>query len=190
MQMARTRLDLYDNSWFNPGGNSLSRFFWYYVNGLIFSSSLFPMLGLKRVLLRIFGAKIGRGVVIKPSVHIKYPWNLSIGDYAWIGEGVWIDNLVQIEIGTHACISQGAYLFCGNHDYKKVGFDLIVKPIRLEEGAWVGAGAMVCPGVVMHSHSVLAAGSVATKSIEAYTIAQGNPALKVKNRTFESPFRG
>lgn len=188
--MAKTRLDLYDNSWFNPGGNVLSRFFWYYINALIFNTSLFPIMGLKRILLRIFGAKIGKGVIIKPSVHIKYPWNLSIGDFAWVGEGVWIDNLVQVEIGAHACISQGAYLFCGNHDFKKATFDLVVKPIRMEEGAWVGAGAMVCPGVVLHSHSVLAAGSVATQPIAAYTIAQGNPAVKVKDRTIEEPNSG
>lgn len=186
MPRKTTRLDRYDNSWYRPGGTALTRGIWYLVNALVFNHGLLPVNSLKVFVLRFFGANIGAGVVIKPSVNIKYPWNLTIGDYAWVGEGVWIDNLDKVDIGAHACISQGAFLFCGNHNYKLETFDLMVQPIRVEEGAWVGAKAIVCPGVVLHSHSVLAAGSVATQSIEAYAIASGNPANKVKDRKFES----
>lgn len=133
-------------------------------------------------MLRLFGARVGQGVLIKPSVRIKFPWKLTVGDYAWIGEDVWIDNLVMVSIGNNVCISQGALLLCGNHDYKKVSFDLIAKPIILENGAWIGAKSVVCPGVTCHSHSVLAVGSVTTKDLEAYGIYQGNPAIKVRDR--------
>ena len=131
----------------------------------------------------MFGAKIDRGVVIKPGVNVKYPWHLSVGDYAWVGENVWIDNLTQVSIGNHACISQGAYLLTGNHDFTKNTFDLIVKSVTIEDGVWIGAKAIVCPGVTAESHAVLTAGSVATKNLAAYTIYSGHPAAAVKERS-------
>jgi len=137
---------------------------------------------MKILLLKLFGASVGNGVVIKPNVNIKYPWFLRIGDYSWIGEDVWIDNLAKVEIGSHVCISQGAFLLCGNHDYTKPSFDLMVKPIIIEDGVWVGAKSVVCPGVTCFSHAILSVGSIATKNLEAYSIYQGNPAQKIKER--------
>ncbi|MDB5191411.1 MAG: wcaF [Segetibacter sp.] len=119
---------------------------------------------------------------MKPSVNIKYPWKLELGDYCWIGEKVWIDNLAPVIIGNNVCISQGAMLLCGNHDFTKSTFDLLVKPITLEDGVWIGAKSMVCPGVLCATHSILTVQSVATRNLSAYTIYQGNPALAVKKR--------
>ena len=99
----------------------------------------------------MFGAKIGEGVIIKPKVSVKYPWKLEIGANTWIGENVWIDNLDVVKIGSNCCLSQGALLLSGNHNYKKKSFDLLVRPITLEDGAWVGARAIVVQGVVMKS---------------------------------------
>lgn len=178
-----TRLDRYDNSWYSPGANSLIRLLWYSTNVLIFNHGFLPVSGLKVLLLRWFGASVGTGVVIKPSVNIKYPWHLTIGNYAWIGEEVWIDNLCPVSIGPHVCISQGALLLTGNHNYKVSTFDLMVGEIHLREGVWVGARAMVCPGVKADSHAVLTAGSVATQNLDAWTVYQGNPATAVKSRT-------
>lgn len=178
----RTDLHLYDNTWYNPGGGSLKRVLWYFANILFLMNPLNPISSVKIRLLRCFGAKIGKGVVIKPSVNIKYPWNLSIGDYTWIGENVWIDNLVQVTIGSNVCVSQGAMLLCGNHNYKKSTFDLMVGKIVLENGCWVGAQSVVCPGVTLHSHAVLGVASVANKNLDAYTIYQGNPAHMVRKR--------
>lgn len=132
--------------------------------------------------MRLFGAKIGKGLVIKPHVSIKYPWLLEIGDHVWIGEHAWIDNLAKVTLKNNSCVSQGALLLCGNHNYKKSTFDLIVREITLEEGSWAGARSLVCPGVRMGSHSLLTAGSVATSSLDPYWIYQGNPAVKVKKR--------
>jgi putative colanic acid biosynthesis acetyltransferase WcaF len=109
-----------------------------------------------------------------------------VGDYTWIGEDVWIDNLDEVHIGAHCCLSQGSFLLCGNHDYKKSTFDLITKPITLEDGAWVGAKSIVCPGVILKSHTVLSVGSVATQSLEAHSIYQGNPAVLVRKREISS----
>lgn len=145
----------------------------------------FPFGGFKRFLLRLFGAKIGKGVVIKPCVNIKYPWKLKVGDHVWIGENVWIDNLGEVNIGDHCCLSQGVFLLCGNHDYKSTTFDLMVSPIVLEKGAWIGARSIVSGGVTVGTHAVLSLGSVATRNLDAYGIYTGNPAVKVKERVIE-----
>lgn len=179
-----TDISSYDNSWYRPGGNPLKRLIWYYVNVVFFKSAMIPSSALKISLLRLFGARVGKSVNIKPSVNIKYPWRLTIGDFSWIGENAWIDNLDDVVIGSNCCISQGAMLLCGNHNYRKSTFDLITGKITLEDGAWIGAHSVVCPGIVCGSHSVLAVNSVATKNLEPWSIYQGNPAVKVKNRTF------
>ena len=176
-------LSSYDNSWYIQGRSLIIRITWYFVNILFFKSSFSVLSYIKVELLKIFGAKVGHGVVIKPCVNIKYPWNLEIGDNVWIGENVWIDNLSMIIIKNNACISQGAMLLCGNHNYKLKSFDLIVRPIVIEDGAWVGAQSLVCPGVTLKSHSVLSVCSVATKDLDAYTIYRGNPAQKISERT-------
>tara|TARA_B100001287_G_scaffold237831_1_gene210990 strand:+ start:18076 stop:18624 length:549 start_codon:yes stop_codon:yes gene_type:complete len=163
-------------------GSIISRLSWYFINIIFFKSSLIPLNKLKVFLLRFFGASVGKGVVVKPCVNIKYPWNLEIGNYVWLGENVWIDNLDKVTILDHSCISQGATLLCGNHDYFSSSFDLITQPITLEQGAWIGVNSTVCPGINIGSHAVLSAGSVATKDLEPYAIYQGNPACKVRKR--------
>lgn len=183
--MQQTNLSSYNNSWYDPGTSFFVRGLWYLVNACFFTS-YFPFSGIKVMLLRLFGAKVGKSVVIKPAVNIKYPWKLQIGDNVWIGEKVWIDNLAKVNIANDVCISQGAMLLCGNHNYKKSTFDLITLEIHIKEGAWIGAKSVVCPGVVCHSHSVLAVGSVAITNLEAYTIYQGNPAVKVRERVIKA----
>lgn len=178
----KTDLSRFDNSWYHPGAGALKRTLWYYCNAWIFNSYWLPLSKVKCNLLRLFGAKVGKGVMIKPKVNIKYPWKLEIGNFVWIGEEVWIDNLDMVTIGDNCCISQGAFLLCGNHNYKVETFDLITKEIHLEEGVWIGAKSVVCPGVVCQTSAVLAVGSVATKDMEANFIYQGNPAVKKKER--------
>lgn len=164
------------------GANKIKQIAWYFINVIIFKTGLFPISVLKVLLLKIFGTTIGNGVVIKPGVNIKYPWKLSIGNHSWIGEGVWIDNLDTIQIGSSVCISQNAYLLTGNHDFKKQSFDLITAPIIIEDGVWIGAAAIVCPGVICGSHAVLSVASVATKNLDPYHIYKGNPAIKTIER--------
>lgn len=180
----KINLSKYDNSWYNPAPKS-KQVLWYFISVLFFLNPLNPISGLKIALLRLFGARIGRGVHIKPCVNIKYPWLLEIGNYVWIGENVWIDNLVKVTISDNVCVSQGAMFLSGNHNYKKSSFDLIVGEIVLQEGTWVGAKSIVCPGVTLYTHSVLAVGSVANKNLDAYGVYQGNPAIKVRERKIE-----
>ncbi|HZG26640.1 MAG TPA: WcaF family extracellular polysaccharide biosynthesis acetyltransferase [Chitinophagaceae bacterium] len=177
-------LSTYNNGWYKQQirASRLKQLLWFVVNAFFFINPLNPSSGIKVWLLRIFGAKIGKHVVIKPSVNIKYPWLLAIGDNTWVGEKVWIDNLCEIVIGKNVCLSQGAMLLTGNHDYTRVTFDLVVQQIRLEDGVWIGSRATVCPGVSCESHSVLTTLSVATRNLSAYGIYQGNPAKEVRKR--------
>ncbi len=181
----QTDLSKYNNDWYQPG-SPVKRVLWYFVNGAIMLNPMNPFSGLRKFSLRLFGAKIGTDVVVKPRVNVKYPWKLTIGDHVWIGEQVWIDNLDEVVIGNHVCLSQGAMLLCGNHNYKKVTFDLMIGPIRLEDGVWIGAQTTVCPGVTCKSHAVLSVGSVANKDLEAYGIYSGIPAEKIKDRVVEA----
>lgn len=177
----KTDLSTYDNSHYRPG-NAVKRGLWY-ATSMVFFGTAFPWPSvLKRFLLKLFGASIGRGVVIKPSVRIKYPWFLKVGNHTWIGESVWIDNLAVVEIGSHCCLSQGAFLLTGNHDYTSKSFNLRIQKVYLSDGVWIGAKATVCPGVICESHSVLTVGSVATTRLEPYGVYAGVPAEKKRIR--------
>jgi putative colanic acid biosynthesis acetyltransferase WcaF len=144
-----------------PGNRGVAwRIAWYLASALLFQSALVLPSRCKASLLRRFGARVGRGLVIKPRVTIKYPWFLELGDHVWLGEGVWIDNHTTVALGSDVCISQGAYLFTGNHDYNDPRFRFFCQPITAEDGTWVGARAVVCPGSVLGRMSVVGAGVV------------------------------
>jgi len=175
-------LSRFDNRSFDRGAGPLKESLWLVASLLIFRLFPFSFSALKRSVLRAFGARIGRGVVIKPQVKITFPWKLTIGDYVWLGEECWLLNLDKIVIGSNVCISQRAFLCTGSHNYKSPTFDLIVKPITVEDGAWLGAGCWIGPGVTVGSHAVLTAGSVATKNLDPWGIYQGNPAVLVRQR--------
>ena len=183
--MKGTRLDHFDNSTFSKGAGSLQQGIWFIVNALFFKSGWFPFMLPKIILLKLFGARVGSGLVIKPGVSIKFPWKLKIGNHVWLGENCWIDNLDHVIIEDHVCISQGAMLLTGNHDYTLSSFDYRNAPIYLENGVWIGAQSVVCPGVRCKSHAVLAVGSVATKDLDAYTIYQGNPSKAIRERKMQ-----
>ncbi len=170
----------YDNANYNHGG-LVKRVTWIIISGLFFETWVPWPSALKVFLLRIFKANIGVNVVIKPNVKIKYPWFLSIGSHTWIGEFVWIDNLACVNIASNVCISQGAYLLTGNHDYKSKKFTLFTKAIEIEEGCWIGAKVVVCPGVILKAGSIACVGSVVTTELDSMSIYQGNPAVK-KNK--------
>jgi putative colanic acid biosynthesis acetyltransferase WcaF len=180
--MLKTQLKKdFDKKDFDNGASSLKILLWYFTSVVFIRSGIIPFSNIIVFILRSFGAKIGKNVRIKPGIYIHYPWKLSIGDYSWLAE-CRIENLAEVNIGDNVCVSQKAMLLTGNHNYKSVHFDLITKPINLEEGAWIGANATVCPGITVRTHAVLTVGSIATKDLEAYSIYQGNPAIKVKER--------
>ncbi len=157
-------------------------FVWHFINYFVFYSAIPWPYSVKRALLKLFGAQIGEGLIIKTKVRIKNPWKLQIGHHCWIGESVWIDNLEDVKIGNHVCLSQGAMLLTGNHDYTVSDFPYRLGKIILEDGVWIGAKSVVCPGIVCKSHSILTVNSVATKELQEWTIYAGNPAVSVRKR--------
>jgi len=176
--MTRMRLDLFDAArnldrgrpaWFEAA--------WYLVKIVFFLSAMPWPSSLKCNLLRAFGAKIGSRVVIKPRVNVHFPWRFEVGDHSWIGEEVFILNFEPVQIGSHACVSQRAFLCTGNHDFRDEHFSFRSAPIRVRDGAWVGGAVFVGPGVEIGDETVVTAGSVVLKSLPAGMVCGGNPAL-------------
>jgi putative colanic acid biosynthesis acetyltransferase WcaF len=172
----------YDHVLFTSFQLKLKYVLWLCLSNIFFLSNIPYPNFIKIFILRTFGAKIGKVAIIKPWVRIKFPWNLTLGDHVWLGENSWIDNISPVTLGNHVCISQEAFLLTGNHDYKKIDFPLITKSIVIEDGAWIGAKSIVMGGVLVQTHAVLSVASVATKNLDAYSIYQGNPAVKIKER--------
>lgn len=176
------RLDTYTVGDYTPGAPLWKQLLWYFVGHPLVASRWLPASVLKVFVLRLFGASIAQGVRIKTGVRVKFPWRLRVGAYAWLGEESWIDNLAEIVIEEHACLSQGVYLCTGNHDWTHPEFTLKCLPIRVKRGSWIGAKAVIGPGVTVGEGAVLALGSVAAKSLEPMTIYAGNPAQPIKVR--------
>jgi putative colanic acid biosynthesis acetyltransferase WcaF len=165
------------------GASRVKQLSWYLVNILFFKNPFNIFSSLKAALLRSFGAELGKGVVIKPSVNIKFPWKLRIGNHSWIGEEVWIDNLSEVVIGNNVTLSQGCLLLTGSHNHASTRFDFLSLPIVLEDGVWIGAKAVVAGGITCYTHSILGIHAVAERDLDAYTIYKGNPAIPVMIRT-------
>jgi putative colanic acid biosynthesis acetyltransferase WcaF len=177
-----TRLDQYDSASFDRGKPKWFEALWLLVDCAFVRSSI-PGTSHRRWILTLFGARIGNGVVIKPGVRVKFPWRLTIGAHSWIGEDAWIDNLSDVAIGSHCCISQGAYLCTGNHDWSSPRFDLKPGPITIEDNAWIAAKAVLGPNSTVGQGAVLTIGSVAVGHLKPWTIYNGNQAVAVGSRS-------
>jgi len=177
-------LDLghFNNPEFNRGAGKVRELLWLLVRRTFFLRSVLPAYGLRRALLRRFGACVGAGVVIKPGAKITFPWRLSIGEHSWIGEDVFVHNLDRVVIGNGVCVSQRAFLCTGNHDWSDPAFALVTRPIVVEDGAWICADVFVAPGVTIANNAVVTAGSVVTRDLPAGMICSGNPCKPVKPR--------
>lgn len=168
----------YTTGRFDRGRSVVVEILWLIAQALLVKCPI-PGSWQRRTILRLFGATIGPGVMIKPGVRVKFPWRLRIGHHSWLGEDVWIDNLGTVTIGSNCCLSQGVYLCTGNHDWGSPGFDLMVKPIEIDDGAWISARAAIAPDVRVGKGAILGMGSVATDDLAAWTIYQGVPARAV-----------
>jgi putative colanic acid biosynthesis acetyltransferase WcaF len=146
--------------------------FWFLVEHLFFKTLLCPT-SFRPQLLRLCGASIGRGVLIRRGVRIHFPWNLSIGDNCWIGEEVWFINHEKVTIGSDVCISQRSIICSGGHDYRSASLEYAHKPVTIKDGAWVCLDAKVLPGVSIGECSVVSAGEIARKSLPDFSMLVG-----------------
>ena len=162
-------------------GSYFARITWF-LFGKPLCASLIPGTIWRRFLLQLFGAKIGRGTRIKPRLHVTSPWMLRIGNYCWLGEDLWIDNLINVLIGDHVCLSQGAYLCTGNHNYRIPSFDLRLGAIEIQSHAWIAAKSVLAPGVTVGTGAIVSLGSVVLTDVHPNSIVRGNPAQCVGQR--------
>jgi putative colanic acid biosynthesis acetyltransferase WcaF len=183
----RVRLDRFDpRSGLDRGRPLVVEAAWHLVK-MAFFLTAFPWPGvLKVVLLRLFGAKLGPGVVLKPRVDILFPWKLTVGDHSWIGEEVRILNFEPVTLGSHVCLSQRAFLCGGNHDFRDPAMPYRNAPIEIGAGAWIGAQSFVGPGVTVGEEAVVTAGSIVTEHLPAGSICGGNPCRPLRARWKEA----
>ena len=160
-------------------GELAGRALWETGGQLLFALSPRPFWSWRRGLLRLFGARIAKGVHLHPSVRITVPWNLDIAEYAAVGEDVRLYNLGLVTIGASATVSQGAHLCAGTHDYRKADLPLVKATIRIEAGAWICADAFIGPGVTVGDHAIAGARAVVMRDVAPYAIVAGNPARQI-----------
>lgn len=158
---------------------------WWLVQAIFFSTSPQFMYGWRNFLLRAFGAKIGKGVIIRPSVRVTYPWKLTIGDYAWIGDNVELYTLGEIVIGNNAVVSQRSYICTASHDHTKATFDIYALKTIIEDEAWVATDVYVAPGVTIGRGAVIGARSSVFSDMPAGMICVGSPAKPIKPRVMD-----
>lgn len=158
---------------------------WWITQRLLFKTSPQFMYAWRRFLLRSFGARIGKKVKLRPSVHIQFPWKVSIDDYSWIGDQVVLYSLGNINIGKNVVVSQKSYLCTGSHDYTDPNFSIFAKPITIEDDCWLATDVFVSPGVTVRNGTVVGARSSVFYSLPAGKVCVGSPAVAVKNRTSE-----
>ena len=165
-----------------PLSNRLRRSLWNLVWLLFFRPSARPLHGWRRWLLRVFGARVGRGVHVYPGVRIWAPWNLELGDACGVGDGAILYSQGRIRLGAGAVVSQGAHLCAGTHDHEQPGFPLVTRPITVGDRAWLAAECFILPGVTIHEGAVIGARSVVTKDMPAWTVCAGHPCVPIKPR--------
>ena len=175
----------FNNSNFHRGAPFWKELLWRMIQQSLFNLEWIKMYKFKSSILKIFGSKVASDVVFKPKAKITFPWKFSIGKNSWIGEEVWLLNLEQITIGSDVCISQRTFLCTGSHDWSKSTFDLITKPITIEDGVWICANVFVGPGVTIGKNTVVKVGSVVTHDLPPNMICAGNPCCPVKSRIVE-----
>lgn len=169
-------LSRYDNSDFDRGASRLKEALWRLCQGLFFQPLWHMPSGFRVFVLRCFGAKVGRRVVIRAGVNISFPWRLELGDDVWLGEEVMILSLAPVTIGSNVCISQRAFLCTGSHHHQSETFDLITRPIHVGEQCWIAAMSFVGPGVTLGQGARVGAGAVVLDDVPAGALAAGVPA--------------
>ncbi len=185
--MTHIRLDLFDHSKVDRGRSRVVEVLWFVVKWAFFETALPWPYAIKRSLLRLFGARIGKGVVIRTRVYVHFPWRLSVGDHCWIGDGSQLLSIAPITMEDHSALAHEVYLAAGGHDIRSATMAPKNEPITIKSGTWVATRAFIGPGVTVHENVVVGAGAVVVKDVEPGVIVAGNPATVVRQRTIDRP---
>lgn len=155
---------------------------WWIVYAFFFKPSPQFLYGWRRFLLRCFGAKIGKNVILRPSAQFTYPWKITIGDNSWIGDEVVLYSLGEITIGANSVISQRSYLCTGTHDYTKANFPISANEIIIKDQCWLATDVFVAPGTTIEEGTVVGARSTVLNNLKPFSVYVGSPAKWIKNR--------
>jgi len=164
------------------GRSDLTVLLWQTVQQTLFAWSPQPAYGWRRWLLRLFGAEVGRGVLVRPTVRVTYPWKVKLGDHCWIGDNAELYSLGPITIGQHAVVSQRSYVCAATHDYNDISFPLVAKAVVVEREAWVAADCFIAPGITIGAGAIVGARSTVLKDVLPSTIMAGSPLKQIGNR--------
>jgi putative colanic acid biosynthesis acetyltransferase WcaF len=178
------RLDLYQPpaAW-QPGASFVVQVMWFCLGSPLLALRWLPGSLWRVWMLRAFGARIGFGCRIKPGLRVKFPWRLIVGHHCWLAEDAWIDNLSPVYIGDRVCLSQGAYLCTGNHNFKSPDFGLRVSSINIASDCWIAAKSVLAPSTDLGVGCVVSLGSVVSGKYPSFSILRGNPASVVALRS-------
>ncbi len=183
---APPRVDLrrYDQSHFDRGRPGWYILLWWFVQAVCFPLIPHSLNGPRSGLLRLFGATVGRGVIIRPTARFTYPWKVTIGDYSWVGDDVVFYSLDRIQVGSHCVISQETYLCTGSHDAHDPTFRLITAPIAIGNGTWIAADCFIGPNVRIGANSLVGARSSVFTDLPANYVCWGTPCKPRHPREF------
>lgn len=158
------------------GRSGLTVLLWQTVQQTLFAWSPQPAYAWRRLLLRAFGAKIGKGVLIRSTARVTYPWKVELGNHCWIGDHAELYSLGPITIGDHAVVSQRSYLCAATHDYTDITFPLVAKRIVVEQEAWIATDCFIAPGVTIGNASIIGARSTVLTNVPPASVYVGSPA--------------
>ena len=175
-------LNLYKTPKGFRGRSAITVQLWWIVQATLFGLSPQFLYGWRRFLLRSFGAKIGKKVIVRPTARITYPWKLTIGDYSWIGDDVVLYSLGEIEVGENSVISQRSYLCTGSHDYTSENFEIHAEKITIGSRCWLATDVYVAPSVSIGDLTVVGARSGVFNDLPEGKICIGSPAKPIKDR--------
>lgn len=177
-------LDKATTGTFNAGRSFAVRGLWYLVENAVIHNPWLTSSVLRVWVLRLFGAKVGQRVTIRPRVRVKHPWRLVVGDHCWIGEGAHLHNQDWLVIGANSVISQDAFVTTGTHDSYRT-MDLITRPVQIGEGCWVTSRALVMAGTTVGDGTIITPNSVVKGTLEPWSIYSGNPGVRVGERRLD-----
>jgi putative colanic acid biosynthesis acetyltransferase WcaF len=162
--------------------NRAARLLWSLVWVLLFRPSPKPLHAWRRVLLRLFGARLGRGVIVHASARIWAPWNLEMGDFSWLAPFVDCYCVDRIRLGRCVTVSQYSFLCTASHDIESPDMRLTTAPITLDDHVWIAADAFIAPGVTVAVGAVVGTRASVFRDVPAWTVVVGNPAKPLRNR--------
>jgi putative colanic acid biosynthesis acetyltransferase WcaF len=180
-------LQKYDQSWFDRGRPGWYVLLWWLVQAIAFPLTPQPLNSIRCGILRLFGAKVGKGVLVRPTARFTYPWKVEIGDYSWIGDDVVFYSLDLIQIGEHCVISQKTYLCTGSHDVQDPHFGLMTGTIAIGNGAWIATDCFIAPGVQIGANAVVGARSSVFSALPEQHICWGTPCRPHRVREVRNP---